>query len=190
MSIETMALNAVLPGAGTALGFGQFIRRHLPGMLMMLVVVVLAGALYWAPWAEARGRHSRDLEVAGLKNKYADLQAADANAQAAAVAHALEIERAQDKVKEAQANETQDLLARARADAAAYAVRLRRQAAGTAQGNGQQSAPGQGGGSAAGAPGDGPLSFLDAGDLQICTENTVKAVSWQAFWTKLKAIAR
>jgi len=187
---EEAAANAVVPGSGALVHIGLWLRKHWQTIVVVVLVVGAAALVQRAPWAERRGFHSRDGEVAGLKKQYADLQAADAKAQADAIQHALDVEHAQDQAKEVQAHETQDLLARARADAAAYAGRLRAQAAGAAKGDGQQSAPGEGGGAAGGADGTGGLSLMDAGDLQACTDNTVKALGWQSFWAKLKAIPR
>jgi hypothetical protein len=184
------AITAVAPPAGALVHIALWLRKHWQTIVVVLVIGALAALIWRAPWAESRGFHSRDAEVGALKQQYAELKAADAKAQADAVANAFRIEHAQDQVKEAQANETQDLLTRARADAARYAERLRTQAAGTAQGNGEQSAASEGGRSAGGAAGAGSMPVMDAGDLQICTENTVKAIGWQAYWAKLKTIPR
>jgi hypothetical protein len=191
MSLESLAADAVLPGSGEALKAMGFIRRHGPGILMGLALVAALALLYWAPWAEARGRHSRDLEVAGLNRTISDMKAAEAKAAADAAIKARGIETAQTSGTEGSNHEIEDQRNRALSLAAGYLAQLRTKAAagnpgGANAAGGPAGAPGSSGLSA----GAGGVSVLDADDVRICTENTVKALGVLPWWEKMHAIPR
>lgn len=188
--VGAVAANAVVPGSGVLVKVGGFISRHGPGILMALVSVALAGLLYWAPWAVSRGAHSRDLEVAGLQKTIADMKAADAKATAEAEAKARAVEGAQTQAKEGSNHEIQDMRDRALALATARLAQLHQPAqAGTAAA-GVGEAANAGGGAGLAPAGSGSMPIMDDDDLRICTENTVKALSWSRWWLKIQAIQR
>jgi hypothetical protein len=108
---------------------------------------------------------------------------AQAEARAADLQHARDIEAAQTKVREEVSRDLETKLASARAAADDYARRLRNSAA-------------QGGGNRAGLPeaadapgapaGAGEASLVD--DLRTCSDNTVKAESWRDWWLGVSTI--
>lgn len=189
VGVAEHALTAVAPPAGALVHIALWLRKHWQTIVVVLAIGAVVYFVDRAPWAESRGFHSRDAEVGDLKKQYADLQAADAKATAAAVQHALDVEHAQDQAKEDQHAQDQILRASANADLARHIAQLRAQIA-AAGWNGRQPASGEDGGAAGGIVGTGPVSLLDAGDLQICTDNTVKALGWQGLFARLKAIPR
>lgn len=190
-NVAAVGANAVVPGSGVLVKVGGFIGRHGPGILMALVTVALAALLYWAPWAVSRGAHSRDLEVAGLQKTIADMKAAEAKARADAEAKARAIEGAQTQAKEGSNNEIQDMRSVALALANARVAQLHAAASqvGTAAAGGGK-ASGAGGGTGLAAAGPGSMPLMDDDDLRVCTENTVKALSWSRWWAKINAIPR
>ena len=189
--VGAAAANVVVPGSGVLVKVGGFISRHGPGILMTLATLALAGLLYWEPWAVSRGAHSRDLEVAGLQKTIADMKAAEAKAKADAEAKARTIEGAQTQAKEGSNHEIQDMRDRALALATARLAQLHAPASGfaaTAGAGGK--AAGSGAGTGLADAGPGAMSLMDDDDLRICTENTVKALSWSRWWAKINAIPR
>lgn len=110
---------------------------------------------------------------------------AQAEARAADLQHARDIEAAQNHVREEVSRDLEAKLASARAAADDYARRLRNQAA-------------QGGSNRAHLPvvaeppdapdGPGETAILD--DLRICADNTVKAEGWRDWWLRIEGAPR
>lgn len=54
--IERRVADAVVPGSGEALGIVQRLKPLLPYLIGLVAILAAAGMIYWAPWAQARGR--------------------------------------------------------------------------------------------------------------------------------------
>ncbi|WP_294390481.1 hypothetical protein [uncultured Sphingomonas sp.] len=135
--------------------------------------------------AMQRALHAMEITAERLKRIRAEAAAAD-------LAHARAVEAAQSQATLEESDAFQRRLDAARALADGYARQLRGQAAqGAADRGGSGSAhQPQAARPAAGAAGAGAMPVLDDGDLLICTENTVKAQGWFAWWKRIRAIPR
>jgi hypothetical protein len=174
----------------SALGIWALIKG-LPWKVIGIAFAVagLVVLLWRAPWAENRGFHKRDAEVGALSKTISDMKMASAQAQADAEASARRIEASQTRATQEATRDLQTQLAAARAAASAYAARLR-VSAGAVTG-GASKADSAGATQSAGATaGGGALPLMDDDDLLICSENTVKAQGWLAWWRKISAIPR
>ena len=134
------------------------------------------------------GFHKRDAEVAALNQTIVNMRAASEQALANARSNNHRIEAAQNAATQESSHELQDQLAAARAAAAAYAERLR-SAEAHSGGAGQAGTSGSPDASRS-AAGAGAVSVMDDDDFRLCSENTVKAIGWRAWWLRINAIPR
>jgi hypothetical protein len=122
------------------------------------------------------------------KGRALDRQAvatAQAEARAADLQHARDVETAQTRIKEEVTRDLEGKLASARAAADDYARRLRNQAA---QGGGDRAGLSFTPAAASAADGAGEATVLD--DLRACADNTVKAEGWRDWWIKISGDAK
>lgn len=137
-----------------------------------LIVALVAGLLFT--------RARLDAEKQG---RLADRQAvatAQAEARAADLQHARDVEAAQTRIKEEVTRDLEGKLAAARAAADDYARRLRNQAA---QGGGDRADMSFTPATAVAADGAGSQTILD--DLRACGDAVVKAEGWRDWWIKI-----
>jgi len=130
-----------------------------------------------------------------LANQFAEqnklLEASYTAAQQTARANNIEAVRKAEtdgaKISEDKQHDLETKLADARALADAYLVRLRAGTATVDKGTAGQAVVS----AASGTPGDlvgtGGVSVMDAGDVQVCTANSVKALGWQQFYGDVRA---
>lgn len=116
----------------------------------------------------------------------ADRQAvatAQAEARAADLQHARDVESAQNRVREEVSRDLETKLASARAAADDYARRLRNA---SAQGGGNRAHLPSTATAPLAAPEPGETAILD--DLRICANNTVIAEGWQHWWSEVSKV--
>ncbi|UIJ46890.1 hypothetical protein LZK98_08100 [Sphingomonas cannabina] len=129
------------------------------------------------------------MQIGYYGNLIRDIRAKRAEAKAEDIAHARAVETAQAAITQETEDALRAQLAAARAAAAAFAERLRSAEGSTADVRGNRSAaglpvttgPSQRTAGAGGAP------VVDASDLRICSENTVKAQGWQDWYQRVFA---
>jgi len=147
------------------------------------IAIIALGLLLWrAPWAENRGFHKRDAEVAALNDTITNMKAASAASKAKNDAYVAAKNAKNARIQK----EAEDAVTQSSADARAavrdYILRHPAQAAaGNASGGiapGSTPAPGA-------TAGAGQMSVVDAEDLLACTDAVVVAVGWQEWWSKL-----
>jgi len=118
------------------------------------------------------------------------LEATYTAAQQTARANNLEavrkVEADTSKISEDKQHEIEAQLAGARALADAYLKRLRR-ASGDTQGHSGQTGLSEATGSPGDPVGTNRVPVVDAGDVQVCTKNTVVALGWQQFYGDVRA---
>jgi hypothetical protein len=161
----------------------------LPRAAIAIVIAVLLATVL-VQRAQGQADKAALTTAAARFNEFAaDVRANTATAHAADQAHARRVEAAQSAVTQGATRDLETQLADARRVAADYARRLRAEAA--------QAHPGGGGTAnlpaaaipARPAAGAGGAALLDE-DIRICTENTVKAEAWPAWWAKQQEIVR
>lgn len=148
------------------------------GCLGLAIALLLARA-------DARHWHKQADQIAALrKADQATWRAAAEKARADNIAHTYAVQLSDARIMQESERDLQSKLVDARALAARTVERLRYRP-GTDQGAGGAA----GGGAAADAPGDpfgpGRQAIVDAADVRICTENTVKAQGWQDWYRQL-----
>jgi hypothetical protein len=111
-----------------------------------------------------------------------EIERGQAKALAADMDHAVDVQVAQEQVRDEVSHDLQSQIAAARADAARYAARLRTQAGG---GGGAADLPAVAG--SAGAA-DGAGETAEMANAEACATAVVKAEGWQDWWTKVSAI--
>lgn len=149
-------------------------------ILGLLLVIARGDARHW----RMKAQRCEDLRMLD-RQAY---QAAAEKARADNLATVRRIETAQAAATAQAEKETTDALRRARADADAYLARMRHQLA-TAEGAGGSSATGQAAQPTYGIDEAGRVPVL-VSDVRVCTENTVIAQQWQAWWQGQAAVAR
>jgi hypothetical protein len=170
----------------TVLAVWRLAKPFLPYIAGLLALV---GAYLWIDHhGYQRGFHKRDAEAAALNLTIANMKAASEQALANARATNHRIEAAQNAATQESSHELQDQLAAARAAAAAYAERLR--SAEAAPGGTGQAGASSASDASRPAAGTSPVSVMDDDDFRLCSENTVKAIGWRAWWLRINAIPR
>lgn len=151
--------------------------------------LLIAKRFWWAPIILAllvglvTTRARLDAEKKGRALDRQAVATAQAEARAADLQHARDVETAQNRVREEVSRDLETKLASARAAADRYAARLRNAAA---QGGGDRShlsftpaAPVE--------PADTDQDAL-VDDLRACSENTVIAAGWQDWWVQVSKV--
>lgn len=167
------------------------LRRFWPYLLAGVVAVALCVSL---ALTRSKLTHARESLAAEQKAHAADIaswKAATTAAQAADKAHAAQVAQQYTQISQETQDALTDKLQDARTQLADYARRMRANA---------QAADNHGSGSAAGVPeasgaaevadGSGADTLIPTSrsDLEICTENSVKAQGWQDWYKQVSAV--
>lgn len=185
-SIEETAANAVVPGSGALVHIWLWCRKHWQTLVVVGAVFVIALTIWRAPWAENRQREKDQAQITTLQKTVDDMKAASAKAAADNKQHVLDVQTADEKTRKAETDALSANLVDARAALAGW-LRTHAQAS---PGNAGASGLSQAANTAGAVDGTGQNAIVSIPDLEICTENTVKAQGWQDWYRSVSAIAR